>query len=293
MTLHAQMNSTELWTVDVFTTTPLRGNPLGVVFAAGSLSVSARQAIARETNLSETVFLSRPSNGGDYALKIHTVGREIPFAVHPAIGAAHAFSEKADRSPTSLVMECGTGLVTLDHHGADGWFVRVPEARFVQSSATGAQAARWLGLEAASVLTHAPLVVNAGVPWLMVELRDLADLAALCLDHKAIVRATRASRAVGVTVFVRNSADGFAARMRSFAPAEGIFEDPVCGSCAASLAALLRKDDPALNALPRLSFEQGNEISRNGVVHALLLPGGQAVGGQAVTVMRGHLQSGV
>jgi PhzF family phenazine biosynthesis protein len=293
MTLHAQINSRELWTVDVFTNTPLRGNPLGVVFGADSLGVAARQAIARETNLSETVFLSRPTNGGDYALKIHTVGREIPFAVHPAIGAAHAFSEKMNRPPASLVMECGAGLRTLDYHGADGWFVRVPDARFLDSTVTGAQAALWLGLEPASVLTRAPLVVNAGVPWLMVELRDLADLSALCLDHKAIAKATRASRAVGVTVFVRNAVDGFAARMRSFAPAEGIFEDPVCGSCAASLAALLRKDDPALRVQPRLSFEQGNEIFRNGVVHALSLPDGQAVGGQAITVMCGHLQSGV
>jgi PhzF family phenazine biosynthesis protein len=133
-------------------------------------------------------------------------------------------------------------------------------------------------------------VAIAGVPWAMIELTHPSLLASLQLDHRRIADATRRNRAVGITVFARTPGSAAIARMRSFAPAEGIYEDPVCGSCAGSLASLLRRDDPALAALPEFLFEQGLEIGRTGCVRVIARDGGTlAVGGGAVTVMRGQL----
>lgn len=293
MTFQATVLGLEHWQVDVFSNRPLRGNPLGVIFDADGLDGPTRQSIARETGLSETVFLGQPRQGGDISVCIHTARREIPFAVHPAVGAAHAFVERTGFVGDSLSMECGAGLVVISrHHAAPGWFVRVRDCRFVPVQVARETAAVWLGLHAGDIVSQTVEVADAGVPWLLVEVASLANLAHLVPDHTAIAAATRACRAVGLTVFTRSTPAGIAARMRSFAPAEGIFEDPVCGSCAASLAGLLRRDDAQLARAPLISFEQGHEIGRDGLVHAVLIPGGQAVGGPSVTVLRGHLTIG-
>jgi PhzF family phenazine biosynthesis protein len=81
--------------VDVFTRTPLCGNPLAVVLDARELSTDEMQAIAREMNLSETTFVLAPTTPeSDYRLRIFTPRSELPFAGHPTIGTVHTIIEE-------------------------------------------------------------------------------------------------------------------------------------------------------------------------------------------------------
>lgn len=118
-------------TVDVFTDTPFRGNPVAVVFDADGLSDRQMQRIANWTNLSETTFVLPATAAGaagvagaaraDYRVRIFTPGAELPFAGHPTIGTAHALLEAGRIAPRGgrLVQECGAGLVELRVDGRD------------------------------------------------------------------------------------------------------------------------------------------------------------------------------
>src|SRR5262245_25274553 len=101
--------------VDVFTRTPLAGNPAAVVFDAAGLETAVMQAIAREMNLSETTFVLPPTTAGaDYRVRIFTPRAELPFAGHPTIATAFALREEGrfgERSP--VCQECGIGLVPI------------------------------------------------------------------------------------------------------------------------------------------------------------------------------------
>ncbi|MDB5059453.1 MAG: PhzF family phenazine biosynthesis protein [Chloroflexi bacterium] len=87
-------NSYDYKVVDVFTSRPLAGNPVAVVFDAGRLETDDMQAISRWTNLSETTFVLPPTTtAADYRLRIFTPRSELPFAGHPTLGSAHAILE--------------------------------------------------------------------------------------------------------------------------------------------------------------------------------------------------------
>jgi PhzF family phenazine biosynthesis protein len=298
--------SLEIWQVDVFSDRPLAGNPAAVVFGADGLPGEVMQAIARETNLSETVFiLPATTAAADFRARIFTTRREIPFAGHPALAAGHAWLEAGGGEPRAVLMqECGIGNVEIHRRGDAGeetLVVALPRSAIRPSGWSAAEAATLFGLPADRVLSADIPVAATGVPWVMVEVAGIADLAALTPDHGAIARATRAARAVGVTVFARHPGAGgergAKARLRTFAPAEGIYEDPVCGSCHGSLAALLlsRGELPRPDAgeSVRIVTEQGHEISRPGIVE-ITVEGSSAeptlwLGGRCVTVMRGRL----
>ena len=94
-------------TLDVFTTQPHAGNPLAVVLDGEGLDTAAMQAITREFNLSETVFVFPPENPGHRAaIRIFTPGAELPFAGHPTVGTAVwlALSDEAEGRPTDLLV---------------------------------------------------------------------------------------------------------------------------------------------------------------------------------------------
>ena len=116
--------------VDVFTDTAFKGNPLAVVLDAGGLSTAAMQAVAREFNLSETVFPLPPDHPeADYRLRIFTPQAELPFAGHPSVGAAWLLASIGRlpvASPVSVVTQsCLAGLLPLTIASADGVPTRV------------------------------------------------------------------------------------------------------------------------------------------------------------------------
>ena len=102
--------------VDVFTTTPYRGNPVAVVHDAGGLTTDEMQRFAHWTNLSETTFVLPPSEpDADYHVRIFTPVSELPFAGHPTLGTCHAWLEAGGRpkQPDTIVQQCTAGLIPI------------------------------------------------------------------------------------------------------------------------------------------------------------------------------------
>lgn len=297
------MKSKTFWQVDAFTAQPYCGNPAAIVFEADDLSVEIMQAISREMNLSETVFVMAPEDvAADYGVRIFTPRNELPFAGHPTLATAYAMleSHRLPHAPIPRILkqECGMGIVPIEvTRTADGPYLVMTQGVPVYHPAEvdPQTLSQMLGC-AENALADSPVeLVSTGVAWMIVPLTSMASVAAVNPDLSLIERVCREQGAVGVTVFSLEAADPeCSAKLRTFAPGEGISEDPVCGSGNGSVAAYIGKhglidgDDVTYYA------EQGMEISRPGKVLASFArgPGGQLtirVGGQAVKVIEGEL----
>ncbi len=110
--------------VDVFTSEPLRGNPLAVVVDGEGLSTDQMLALASWTNLSETTFLLPPTEpSADYRVRIFSPGRELPFAGHPTLGSCHAWLASGGKPRAAqIVQQCEVGLVTVRRTEGRLWF---------------------------------------------------------------------------------------------------------------------------------------------------------------------------
>lgn len=105
--------------VDVFTAQPFKGNPLAVVVDAEGLDDARMQQIANWTNLSETTFLTRPTDpGADYKVRIFTPARELPFAGHPTLGSCQVWLDQGNKPKGEhIVQQCAAGLVRIKRDG--------------------------------------------------------------------------------------------------------------------------------------------------------------------------------
>ena len=275
--------------VDVFTAVPFKGNPVAVVFDGDRLSTAEMQAIAAWTNLSETTFVCRPTHAAaDYRLRIFTPRSELPFAGHPTIGSAHAVlaSGLAPKTAGRLVQECGKGLVEIAIDGEELFFavpavnVRPPEP------AQLARAAEACGLAAGAIVRSA--IVDMGPAWLTVQVANRDVVLGLKPDMGGLAKVAGIT---GVTVFGAcgpGSASDF--EVRSFAPGEGVPEDPVCGSGNGSVAVLVRRDRLVAGRGYRAS--QGRCVDRDGRISVRFDEDGRIwVGGHAVTCLSGSLSA--
>jgi len=277
--------------VDVFSAIPFKGNPVAVVLEADRLSTDRMQAIANWTNLSETTFVCTPSvPQADYRLRIFTPKNELQFAGHPTIGSAHAVLRNGLKPKTAgfLVQECGKGLVTLRVEG-ERLFLAVPTPvlRDVPAAQLSELAAA-LGVPPDSVRANA--VVDVGVAWITLQLAD-GDVVRQLRPDQARIRALTPPGAVGVTVFGLAQAGTHPdIEVRSFAPAEGVPEDPVCGSGNGCVAALVRRE----RLIPRSRYvaSQGRCVGRDGRVEVQFGDDETIwLGGHAVTCVEGALRA--
>jgi PhzF family phenazine biosynthesis protein len=277
--------------VDVFTARPLLGNPLAVVVEGEGLTDGEMQRLASWTNLSETVFLLPPTTAqASYRTRIFTPRAELPFAGHPTIGSAHAAIEAGLVKPDArLVQECGAALLPLRvEEGSEGrWiFVRAPEAKLDSGlDLPSLEGALGSPLSARA----APLRVEVGPVWIVALIDHPEDLAALKPDMPALTSACKSFGATGVTVFALQDGE-CAVKVRSFAPGDGIPEDPVCGSGNVSVAAFLRETGLLKETGVTYMASQGRELGRNGRVHLRVSEEGIEFGGQAVTVVEGEIR---
>jgi PhzF family phenazine biosynthesis protein len=271
--------------VDVFTATPFLGNPVAVVIGAEGLATEAMQRIANWTNLSETTFLLAPSAAGaDYRLRIFTPRMELPFAGHPTLGSAHAALESGFARPRDgrLRQECGAGLIDITLAG-ERLYLRAPQPR-ISTLKDGA-----LGDALGARLAGGPVRVDVGVAWLVAECET--DVGGLQPDLAAVAALSAKHDAVGVTVF-STSGDGEAAiHVRSFAPAHGIVEDPVCGSGNVSVAAYLRAANLLGRFGGRYTARQGMQVGRDGRVAVRVTAEAIEIGGACVTCVDGTLRT--
>ena len=289
---------------DVFTDKGLAGNPLAVVFDGSGLSTERMQAITREFNLSETVFVMPPENAAHTAsLRIFTPGRELPFAGHPTVGTAIALAEAAYAGQAIDLVS-----VLEEKVGAVRCMVRLapdktPFAEFDLPRVSERLAGEFDAQKVADALCISPAdigfenhrlsVWSAGVSFLMVPVRDMAAAESLVFDpglwQKAVDKTTAAY------VYCRGGTDhkaSFHARM--FAPDMGIAEDPATGGAVAAMSGAIRHFDALADGNHTLLIEQGVEMGRPSLIHLHIDVEGGAIsnariGGQAVRLASGTL----
>jgi PhzF family phenazine biosynthesis protein len=270
--------------VDVFTRKPFAGNPVAVVLDGKGLSTEEMQHIAAWTNLSETTFIL-PSTAADYHVRIFTPRHELPFAGHPTIGSAHAVIEAGIVKPREgkFRQECRAGVLELTE--SKGMIeVRAPERTLATLDGKRAELEKILG---ARVLA-APVLVDVGPKWITAELADARTLDRLVPDMGAIGAFADALGATGLNLFgATGSNQGPAYHVRSFAPTQGVPEDPVCGSGNISVAAYLAQ---AGRARAPYSARQGMQLGRDGLVSLRVEGGNIFLGGHAVTCVDGSLR---
>lgn len=265
-------------TADVFTDRPFGGNPLAVFPDARGLSPQRMQQVARELNLSETVFVLPPEEPGHTRrLRIFTPGVELPFAGHPTVGTALILAWLGEvplaGEETRIVFEEGVGPVPVTIRAAEGKavFAQLSAAQLPESGPAPAVAdlAEMLGLDSHDILTgdEAPQAVSCGVPFLYIPLRDRDALrrARLRLDRWESLLAS--SWAPHVYVFTRDhELPETDYRVRMFAPAMGIPEDPATGAAAAAFGGYLGSRASEDGTL-RWALEQGFEMGRPSLLH--------------------------
>lgn len=288
--------------LDVFTETRYSGNPLAVVLQADALSQPQMQTIAREFNLSETVFVRTPRADNALAqLRIFTPARELPFAGHPTVGAACLLSELGIAPPGDnerFVLEEGVGPVPV--------CVRRGAGRAAYAELTTAQlpeygpapdadaVAAMLGLQPADLGSQGERVraVSCGVPFVLVPLRAPELLAAIDVDVAAWRQHLAGQWAQELYVYARGYEGELRARM--FAPGLGIAEDPATGAAAAALAGALASESPIVEGRLQWLVQQGWEMGRPSQLHLSADRAGRAVtavrvGGHSVRVAEGSL----
>ena len=284
--------------VDVFTERPFYGNPVAVVLDADGIGEETMQRIAAWTNLSETTFVLRPTTAdADYRLRIFTPKSELSFAGHPTVGSAHAALEAGVVSAPSFRQECGAGvlpLTVMDSETGRHIFVQAPEAKFARDCADLADAVS-AALGAQIAAEPAPAAMDSGPVWLFVRLESGGAVAGLKPDMSAVATLSREHGLTGVAAFALLEGDGPRVHIRCFAPAFGVYEDPVTGSANAALPAYLARarllagmvDNPGREYVST----QGTELGRDGRVYVRALDeqGRAEIGGHAVTVIDGEI----
>ena len=293
-------------TLDVFTREPLAGNPLAVVFDADGLDTEQMQRIAREFNLSETVFLLSSDDERHRArLRIFTPARELPFAGHPTVGAAVllALQDRTEPAlPAAFGIEEQIGVISCvaEIEGDGRGYARFHLPRLPEIWGEGreiAEAAWALGLDPKDIGfdRHEPSRHSAGVPYDLVPVRSLNAIGRARPNGEGFTKVFGDSNHPAVYVYTRetaNAAHHFHARM--FAPGFGIGEDPATGSAAAAFAGALMQFEPLGNGEHSFVIEQGYEMGRPsdielqmGIRNGALATA--EIGGGAVVVSEGEL----
>jgi trans-2,3-dihydro-3-hydroxyanthranilate isomerase len=268
---------------DVFTDRPLAGNALAVFTDATGLDGATMQALARETNLSESAFvLPARDPSADAAIRIFTPTMELPFAGHPTLGTAFVLGARGQRD--AIVLETGRGVVTVvltreSGRPVFGWMTQ-PLPR-IEPYGAAQRLLEALGVAASNMPVD---LYDNGPHYVYVGLDTSEQVAALTPEMSRLA-------ALGSTAFSVFARQGSRWKCRVFAPGEGIAEDPATGAAAGPLAVHLAR-------YGRIAFgdeiviEQGAEIKRPSVLHARAR-GTRArlesveVGGQAVIVGHG------
>ena len=253
-------------TMDVFTDRPFGGNPLAIVAGADGLDDEAMQRIAREFNLSETVFLRHGGDEADADIRIFTPAVELPFAGHPTVGAAAYLASGRGVGAGRLTLRTRLGLVEAEAARLSGRLleaaVSAPRLQAPASAPDRGTAAAVLGLAPEEVVLD-PAGWQTGQPFTFVALAGRESLARAALDA-ALWMAVRdepwAACFYPFTMDDWQSGDTVHARM--FGPGVGIAEDPATGGAATALAGLLCGLRERPNGSWTWTIHQGEEMGR-------------------------------
>jgi trans-2,3-dihydro-3-hydroxyanthranilate isomerase len=294
-------------TLDVFTDTKLSGNPLAVVHDSEGLDTAQMQAIAREFNLSETVFVMEPDDPVNTAkIRIFTPGSELPFAGHPTVGTGVLLAqlrapELVGSSGVVIALEERVGLVKVEVAKRPGKATRgifaIPKlpAGVAEPSRDPELVAAALGLSVADIGfdTHAVANMSAGVLYTMVPVRSLDALArAKSMATPAFDQAFGGTPHPCCYLYTRTGEQRWQTRM--FGPTIGIAEDPATGSAAACFAGTVMMFEKPGDGEHQHIIRQGVEMGRpSEIVLTLSVEDGElteaTIGGGAVIISEGHI----
>lgn len=264
------MSSHRYVVVDVFTERPLEGNALAVFPDASRIDESLLPKIARELNLSETVFVY-PATRADCAakLRIFTPARELAFAGHPTIGTAWVLRAERiveqNRPAFNLEEPVGAVPVRVDA-GADPLiWLRTPAIEFRERFDRAACAAA-LGIDESDLEEPAPQLVTAGNPTVFIPVSTKEAVDRAFLDMAGLRRMKGAAeQALCIFVFAPMPEGAYS---RMFAPEHGIVEDPATGSSTGPLAAYMLRHAMLPGSLrQRFISEQGTKMGRRSFLH--------------------------
>jgi trans-2,3-dihydro-3-hydroxyanthranilate isomerase len=261
---------------DVFTDTPLAGNQLAVFTDARDLDELTMQALAKEMNFSESVFVLPPTvDDAEVRIRIFTPVRELPFAGHPVLGAAFVLGGPLQRTVLRLQTDAGVVPVELQRDGPRIVFGSMEQPIVAAEPVANADAiVAALGVDG-SLLPVERYALGPGHAY--VALSSPEEVAALQPDFDALAAAT---------------GDGERVKTRMFAPAHGVREDPATGSAAGPLALHLARHG-WLGWGDQVEIRQGAEVGRPSTLYARAAGSADAVervivGGSAVAVARGE-----
>lgn len=271
---------------DVFTDTPLAGNPLAVFTDARGLDDEEMQRLARELNLSESVFVLPPEAGEHARLRIFTPAVELPFAGHPILGSAFVLGGPLQLMEIRFETLSGIVPVALEREGD-----RIVFGEMLQPLPTWQPYGDAEALLAALGVERSELPVehyDNGAQFVYVGLGSVEELAALRPDVGALLDL---SGLLGAYCF---AGEGTQWRSRMFAPGGGVTEDPATGSAAGPLAVHLARHG-RIGFGDEIVIEQGAEVGRPCTLHARVDGSADAierveVGGSAVIVARGEFR---
>jgi trans-2,3-dihydro-3-hydroxyanthranilate isomerase len=288
------------YTLDVFTTTRFQGNPLAVITDGDGLSNDQMHAIAREMNLSETVFVQRPTEDRALArLRIFTTKEELKLAGHPVIGTWFLLAElgvvPAQEGGVHVLQQTGAGILPVEIRFKDGRPQRVTmtqkEATFKPSKINKKKLAAALGLTPNDFDPKLePELVSTGVFNLMIPLKSRASLAKVQLNVLGLAQLL-GKQATLAYCFVMGS--GHSVYARGMMPWE-LYEDAGTGSAAGSLGAYLVKHDKLVVG-HTLQIVQGVEMGRPCQIEVEVSQSGKKltprVSGVAVKVFEGVIRT--
>lgn len=289
-----------LYQLDVFTGTPFAGNPLAVVTDGDGLSSRRMLDIAREMNLSETVFVQKPTNSQALArLRIFTTQSELRLAGHPVIGTWFLLAQlgvvPAQEGDVHVWQQTGAGILPVEISFRDGrpWRVTMLQkpAEFKTSRISNAKIIRALGLSARDINSSLPMEsVSTGIFNLMVPIATRRSLSRIQSDPRNLLAALGGMDGVAYCFALGNRGQAFTRGMLPWAT----YEDPGTGSAAGSLGAYLVRHGK-LQSGERLAIAQGLEMERPCRIEVVveerrgkLVP---RVSGGAVVVFEGFLEA--
>jgi trans-2,3-dihydro-3-hydroxyanthranilate isomerase len=261
--------------LDVFTNRALGGNPLAVFPEPGGIDSATMQALARETNLSETTFITaRDDERHVYTVRIFTPLREIPFAGHPTIGTAWLLFQECDADVDTITLDLGVGMVAvrIDRSAS------LPLVYFAAPTVTPGKVVddlellgRLYGLKPEEfALAQSPAhIVTYGISFLITPVVSREALERVSISIPAVHELADIYGCDLVTAFSMEAYQrGSTASTRVFAPLHGVPEDPATGSSASCLAFYLRHH----GLIPDcgedwLKLDQGYSCARPSLLH--------------------------
>lgn len=288
------------YTLDVFTTTRFQGNPLAVITDGDGLSPDQMLAIAREMNLSETVFVQKPTEDNALArLRIFTTKEELKLAGHPVIGTWFLLAElgvvPAQEGGVHVLQQTGAGILPVEIRFKDGRPQRVTmtqkEASFKPAKIDKKKLTAALGLSLKDLDPTLPQeFVSTGIYNLMVPLRNRAALGKIQMNMIELALLLGKQAALAYCFAIGTNHNVWA---RGMMPWE-LYEDAATGSAAGSLGAYLVKNS-RIGAGHTLHITQGVEMGRPSQIEVEVSQSGKKltprVSGAAVKVFEGVIRT--